>query len=67
MAGDPLADLRLTAADVTALTELALGYAERYAQGRLVSLLEGGYNLNNLAAAAVAHVGPLVVSPVAGG
>jgi acetoin utilization deacetylase AcuC-like enzyme len=67
MAGDPLADLRLSAADVTALTELALGYAERDAQGRLVSLLEGGYNLHNLAAAAVAHVGALLAGPVAAG
>jgi acetoin utilization deacetylase AcuC-like enzyme len=65
MAGDPLADLRLNAADVTALTKLALEYAERYAQGRLVSLLEGGYNLDNLAAGAVAHVGALLAGPVA--
>jgi acetoin utilization deacetylase AcuC-like enzyme len=63
MAGDPLADLRLSAADVTNLTELALTYAERYANGRLVSLLEGGYNLNNLAQAAVAHVGALLAGP----
>ena len=62
MAGDPLAALRLSAADVTALTELALGYAERYANGRLLSLLEGGYALDNLAAGAVAHGGALLNS-----
>ena len=30
--------------------------ADRYAHGRVVSVLEGGYNLSGLASAAVAHV-----------
>ena len=30
--------------------------ADRYAGGRVVSVLEGGYNLSGLASAAAAHV-----------
>ena len=31
-------------------------FAERHAQGRIVSMLEGGYNLSALGRSAVAHV-----------
>jgi acetoin utilization deacetylase AcuC-like enzyme len=34
--------------------------AGRYAKNRVVSLLEGGYNLAGLASAAAAHVGALM-------
>jgi acetoin utilization deacetylase AcuC-like enzyme len=37
-----------------------MGIAGRHAGGRVVSLLEGGYNLSGLASAAAAHVGALV-------
>jgi len=63
MAGDPLADLRLTPEDIGQLTALALEIADRHADGRLVSLLEGGYDLVNLAAGASAHVGALLGDP----
>jgi acetoin utilization deacetylase AcuC-like enzyme len=33
--------------------------AEEHCQGRLVSVLEGGYNLSGLATAVTAHVGAL--------
>ena len=33
--------------------------ADRYAGGRVVSLLEGGYNLAGLASSGAAHVGAL--------
>ena len=54
--GDPLGDFQLTDTDFVDLTKLVRGIADQYAQGRVVSLLEGGYNLNGLASAAVAHV-----------
>ncbi|MFN9643567.1 MAG: histone deacetylase [Cyanobacteriota bacterium] len=60
MRGDPLADFALTAEDVGALTALVRGIAERHGEGRLVSVLEGGYQLDNLAAGVVAHVGALL-------
>ena len=33
-----------------------MAVAEAYAQGRIVSMLEGGYNLSALGRSAVAHV-----------
>jgi acetoin utilization deacetylase AcuC-like enzyme len=56
---DPLGHFRLTDEDFADLTMLARGMADKYASGRVVSLLEGGYNLAGLASAAVAHVGAL--------
>ncbi len=60
MRGDPLGDFALTADDVRALTALVRGIAERHGEGRLVSVLEGGYQLDNLAAGVAAHVGALL-------
>jgi acetoin utilization deacetylase AcuC-like enzyme len=57
--GDPLGDFTLSDPDFTALTNLALELADHYAGGRLVSVLEGGYNLTGLAAATTAHVDAL--------
>jgi acetoin utilization deacetylase AcuC-like enzyme len=34
--------------------------AERYAEGRIVSCLEGGYNLSSLARSVAAHVRTLI-------
>ncbi len=58
--GDPLASFRLTAADITELTILVRDLADRHAEGRLVSVLEGGYQLDNLSAGVIAHVGALL-------
>ena len=44
--GDPLGDFRLTDQDFADLTKLVRGIADRHAKGRVVSLLEGGYNLS---------------------
>jgi acetoin utilization deacetylase AcuC-like enzyme len=55
-AADPLASLLLVEADFAWITEELLGVARRHAQGRLVSVLEGGYDLEALAASALAHV-----------
>ena len=59
-AGDPLGGLLLTDADYAKLTKLLLDLAARHAAGRLVSVLEGGYSLKGLAAAAAAHVTALM-------
>jgi acetoin utilization deacetylase AcuC-like enzyme len=58
--GDPLGRFRLTDSDFRDLTHVLLGIADKYAKGRLVSLLEGGYSLSGLAAGVRAHVHELV-------
>ena len=55
-AGDPLGRFRLQDQDFAELTAMMLDLADRHAGGRLVSVLEGGYDLDGLAAAAAAHV-----------
>ncbi len=56
---DPLAQLRLQADDYAWLTHELVAMADRHAGGRLVSTLEGGYDLQALRECAVAHVGAL--------
>jgi acetoin utilization deacetylase AcuC-like enzyme len=58
-AGDPLGRFTLADEDFTALTEAVMEIADHSARGRLVSVLEGGYNLQGLASAAAAHVAAL--------
>ena len=53
---DPLANLNLTEADFAWVTERICDIAQRHAKGRVVSTLEGGYDLAALAASAAAHV-----------
>ena len=57
---DPLAQLELEADDYRWLTVELLAIASRHAQGRMVSMLEGGYDLDALRACSVAHVGAMV-------
>jgi len=57
---DLLGDFTLTDEDFTDLTRRAMEIADRHASARVVSLLEGGYNLQGLASAAAAHVGTLI-------
>ena len=57
---DPLGGFRLTDADFVELTGIVKEIAARHAGGRLVSTLEGGYNLAGLAAAAASHVQALM-------
>lgn len=59
---DPLADLRLSSADYAWVTEAACAVADRYAQGRVVSTLEGGYDIAALASSAAVHVERLVTT-----
>jgi acetoin utilization deacetylase AcuC-like enzyme len=53
---DPLAQLALDEADYIWITEKLVEIARRHASGRIVSTLEGGYDLAALAASAAAHV-----------
>jgi acetoin utilization deacetylase AcuC-like enzyme len=57
---DPLAQLQLVEADYAWVTERLLALAARHCGGRVVSSLEGGYDLAALAASAAAHVGALM-------
>jgi len=56
---DPLGQFRLTDEDFVILTRHLLEAAQTHCSGRLVSVLEGGYNLAGLAKAVTAHVGEL--------
>ena len=55
-ARDPLAGLRVEAEDFEWLTGQLAALAERHSQGRMVSFLEGGYDLPALAVSTLAHV-----------
>jgi len=57
---DPLAQLRLETADYAWITTELMGVAERHCGGRMVSVLEGGYDLDALAASSSAHVRALM-------
>ena len=57
---DPLADIRLGQEDYAWITERLAALADAHAGGRLVSTLEGGYDLAALAASVSAHVGALM-------
>lgn len=57
---DPLANLRLVEADFARATEQLLEVAARHCGGRVVSMLEGGYDLKGLAGSAAVHVKTLM-------
>jgi acetoin utilization deacetylase AcuC-like enzyme len=57
---DPLANLRLEAEDFAWATRKIREVATRHAGGRIVSLLEGGYDLQGLSESVVAHLGVLM-------
>jgi acetoin utilization deacetylase AcuC-like enzyme len=57
---DDMSDLALVDDDYRWITELIVELAERFAQGRIISTLEGGYNLDSLARAATVHVRALM-------
>ena len=57
---DPLAQLRVETADYGWLTDRLVDLADRHCGGRVVSMLEGGYDLNALAASATVHVRSLM-------
>ncbi|MDH3839463.1 MAG: histone deacetylase family protein [Chromatiales bacterium] len=53
---DPLANLALTESDYVWITQILLDLARRHAGGRVVSTLEGGYDLGALGRSAARHV-----------
>ena len=57
---DPLASMGLTETGYAELTGIVAGIATRHAKGRILSSLEGGYNLTALAASVDAHINALL-------
>lgn len=57
---DPLANLKLTAPDFAWVTRKLMELADQSAQGRIVSVLEGGYDLQGLGDSVAAHVNELI-------
>jgi acetoin utilization deacetylase AcuC-like enzyme len=57
---DPLGSLNMTAGDFAWVTRELMKSAETNCQGRLVAVLEGGYDLQGLADSVSAHVGELM-------
>jgi acetoin utilization deacetylase AcuC-like enzyme len=56
---DPLAQLQLEAEDFDWITRELVAIANRHADGRVVSSLEGGYDMQGLRESCIAHVGAL--------
>ncbi|MEM8774155.1 MAG: histone deacetylase family protein [Pseudomonadota bacterium] len=59
-AADPLANINLLEDDFAWVTERTCDVADKHAEGRVVSCLEGGYDLAALAASTAAHVDVLI-------
>ena len=57
---DPLAQLQLTSKDFYDLTKRTLNLAKLYSEGKVVSILEGGYDLNALQESTEMHVNALL-------
>ena len=57
---DPLANINLEDADFAWATQKIMDIADRHAGGRVVSLLEGGYDLQALGSSVAAHVTTLM-------
>ena len=57
---DPLANINLTETDFGWATRKLMDVADRHAGGRIVSLLEGGYDLEGLARSVEAHLAALM-------
>lgn len=57
---DPLGGLELVEADFAWVTKRLMEIAGRHAKGRIISILEGGYDLEGLARSAAAHVEALM-------
>ena len=59
---DPLAEIELEAEDFAWATAELMGIADASANGRVVALLEGGYDLKGLAASSAAHIRQLMAA-----
>ena len=56
---DPLAEIKLSTAAFSWMSERVLEIADHRAGGRVLSLLEGGYNLTRLGDCVAAHLAEL--------
>lgn len=59
---DPLAQLELTETDFAWVTREVMALADRVCEGRIVSVLEGGYDLQGLSQSVAAHVTELMTA-----
>jgi acetoin utilization deacetylase AcuC-like enzyme len=59
-AADPLGGLAVSTPAFVEATRIVRAVADRYADGRIVSVLEGGYDLDALAEAAGAHLAAML-------
>ena len=57
---DPLAQFQLSSKDFYEITKRTLAATNKFTTGKVVSILEGGYDLNALAESANEHVNALV-------
>ena len=57
---DPLASLNLEEEDYASATRMLMDLADRHAGNRIVSVLEGGYDLQSLADSVAVHVKALM-------
>ena len=57
---DPLGSIMLLEEDFAWLTQQLMSIANNYCEGRLISVLEGGYNLKALASCVAHHLKTLM-------
>ena len=57
---DPLAGIQITESGYVQMTEIITKMAWKYCDGKILSVLEGGYNLNALASSVEAHLDVLL-------
>ncbi len=60
---DPLSNLNLTSDGFRRLTEVVVNLAEECCEGRVVSVLEGGYNLKAFSESVASHLAALIEGP----
>lgn len=58
---DPLANINLTEESFRKLTNYVVSYANKFSEGRIISILEGGYNLNALKNCVKIHTQTLIL------
>lgn len=57
---DPLANMNLTEHSFGIFTEMMMEAADKYCHGKIISVLEGGYNLDALSKSVEAHITELI-------
>lgn len=61
--GDPLGGIQITASGFAELTRIVAELAHRHCAGRILSVLEGGYDLEGLATCVTGHLEALLAAP----